>query len=74
LLQGMGERPDEPEFFYRMTVYLIEAGKFKEAFNYLENALILNFDGHAVLFDFFPKAESQKALYKIIDQFRKENR
>jgi tetratricopeptide (TPR) repeat protein len=73
LLQGMGEIPDEPEFFYRMTVYLIEAGKFKEAFNYLENALILNFDGHSVLFDFFPKAESQKALYKVIDQFRKEN-
>ena len=37
----MSEIPDEPEFLYRMTVYLIEAGKFKEAFNYLENALIL---------------------------------
>jgi len=26
-----------------------------------------------VLFDFFPKPETQKALYKIIDQYRKEN-
>jgi len=25
-----------------------------------------------VLFDFFPKPETQKALYKIIDQYRKE--
>jgi hypothetical protein len=25
------------------------------------------------LFDFFPKLEPQKALYKIIEQFRKEN-
>jgi tetratricopeptide (TPR) repeat protein len=74
LRQGMSEIPDEPEFYYRMTVYLIEAGKFKEAFTYLENALILDFEGHTVLFDFFPKAETQKALYKIIDQFRKENR
>ena len=69
----MAERADEPEFFYRIAVYLIEAGKFKEAFNYLENALILNIEGHTVLFDFFPKAETQKALYKIIDQFRKDN-
>ena len=48
-------------------------GSFKEAFNYLENALILDFDGHTALFDFFPKIETQKALHKIIEQFRKEN-
>ncbi len=73
LLQGMEEIPNEPELLYRMTAYLIEAGKFKEALNYLENALILNFDGHTVLFDFFSKLETQKALFKIIDQYRKEN-
>jgi hypothetical protein len=54
-------------------VYLINSGKFKEAFNYLENALILDFDGHLTLFEFFPQLETQKALYKIIEQFRKEN-
>jgi len=70
---GFDEIPDDPEIFYRMTVYLIEAGRFKEAFNYLENALILDFEGHTALFDFFPKIETQKALYKIIEQFRKEN-
>jgi tetratricopeptide (TPR) repeat protein len=70
---GFDEIPDDAEIFYRMTVYLIEAGRFKEAFNYLENALILDFDGHTTLFDFFPKIETQKALYKIIEQFRKEN-
>jgi tetratricopeptide (TPR) repeat protein len=70
---GFDEIPDDAEIFYRMTVYLIEAGRFKEAFNYLENALTLDFDGHTALFDFFPKIETQKALYKIIEQFRKEN-
>jgi tetratricopeptide (TPR) repeat protein len=73
LSQGFDEIPNDAEFFYRMTVYYIEAGQFKEAFNYLENALILDFDGHTALFDFFPKLETQKALYKIIEQFRKEN-
>ena len=73
MLQGMAEIADEPEFFYRISVYLIEAGKFKEAFSYLENGLILNFEGHTVLFYFFQKPETQKAIYKIIDQFRKDN-
>jgi tetratricopeptide (TPR) repeat protein len=72
MLQGIEEIPNEPDFLYRLAAYLIEAGKFKDAFNYLENALILDFDGHTVLFDFFPKPETQKALFKIIDQYRKE--
>jgi hypothetical protein len=74
LERGLGEIPNESDFLYRMAVYQIEDGKFKEAFNYLENALILDFEGHRMLFDFFPKPETQKALFKIIDQFRKENR
>ena len=56
-----------------MPVFMIAAGRFKGAFNYLEKALILDFEGHTALFDFFPKIETQKALYKIIEQFRKEN-
>jgi tetratricopeptide (TPR) repeat protein len=64
LLQGMEEIPDESEFFYRMTVYLIESGQFKEALNYLENALILDFKGHEVLFDFFPKIETRRPYRK----------
>jgi tetratricopeptide (TPR) repeat protein len=73
LTDGFDHIPDDAELYYRMTVYLINSGKFKEAFNYLENALILDFDGHLTLFEFFPQLETQKALYKIIEQFRKEN-
>jgi tetratricopeptide (TPR) repeat protein len=68
---GLDEVPANAEMNYRAAVYLISAAKYKEAFNFLENALILDFDKHALLFDFFPKPETQKALYKIIDQFRK---
>jgi tetratricopeptide (TPR) repeat protein len=73
LAHGFDEIAADAELFYRMTVYLIEAGRFKEAFNYLENALILDFDAHASLYEFFPQLETQKALFKIIEQFRKEN-
>jgi hypothetical protein len=52
---------------------MIAAGKYKDAFIYLENALVLNFENHTVLLEFFPKLQTQKALFKIIDQYRKEN-
>jgi len=67
---GIDEIPGNPDLYYRAVAYLITAGKYKEAFNYLENALTLNFDGHTVLFEFFPKLETQKALFRIIDQYR----
>ena len=70
---GLEENPDDSDLLYRMVIYQITAGHYKEAFTFLENALILNFDNHEVLFEFFPKLETQKALFKIIDQFRKND-
>ena len=64
-------QPDEAELHYRMCAYLLSAGKYKEAYNYLENALILDFDKHRLLFEFFPELESQRALARLIDQYRK---
>ena len=70
-MSGLEEFPDNPDLFYYITAYLISAGQYKEAFHYLENALTLDFDKHEILYDFFPKLETQKALFKIIDQYRK---
>jgi tetratricopeptide (TPR) repeat protein len=72
ILDALEELPDEPELFYRLACYLITKGNLKEAFIYLENALILNFELHTVLFDFFQDLETQKALVRIIDQHRKD--
>jgi len=73
LFDALKELPKNADLHYRLTVYMLDAGRVKEAFNSLETALILNFDGHTAIFDFFPKPEAQKALYKIINQFRKTN-
>ena len=67
----LDEEAEDSDLLYRMVVYQITAGRYKEAFTYLENALILDFENHEVLFEFFPKLETQKALFKIIDQYRK---
>jgi tetratricopeptide (TPR) repeat protein len=72
IMEGaLEETPDHAPFMYRKVVYLISMGKYKEAFNNLEVALILDFEGHTQLFDFFDNLNTQKALFKIIDQYRK---
>jgi tetratricopeptide (TPR) repeat protein len=70
ILDALEELPDEAELFYRLACYLITKGNLKEAFIYLENALILNYEMHTVLFEFFQDLETQKALVRIIDQYR----
>jgi tetratricopeptide (TPR) repeat protein len=71
-LEGIEETPENADLHYYAAAYLINAGRYKEAFQYLENALILDFEKHTMLFEFFPQLETQKALYKIIDQYRKK--
>jgi tetratricopeptide (TPR) repeat protein len=70
--EGIEESPENADLHYYAAAYLINAGRYKEAFQYLENALILDFEKHTMLFEFFPQLETQKALYKIIDQYRKK--
>jgi tetratricopeptide (TPR) repeat protein len=72
ILQGLEEEPENAALLYQVSAYYICASKYQEAFLYLENALILDFDAHTLLFEFFNDVESQKALKKIIDQFRAE--
>lgn len=64
-------QPAEAELHYRLCAYLLAAGRYREAYETLENALVLDFDKHRLLFDYFPELESQKALARLIDQYRK---
>jgi tetratricopeptide (TPR) repeat protein len=67
---GLGENPKSPELHYHACVYLINQGKYKEALDFLQNALILDFEMHPILFEFFTNLEVQKGLYKIIEQYK----
>jgi tetratricopeptide (TPR) repeat protein len=71
ILEGIDSIPDEAELFYRAAVYLIMDKRFAEAYNYLEIALTLNYELHTCIFDFFPDLETQKKLFKIIEQYKK---
>ena len=68
--QAIEESPGESLLYYRLVIYLMDAGRYKESINVLESALSLNFDNHDVLFDFVPNFESQSALIRVINQFK----
>jgi tetratricopeptide (TPR) repeat protein len=68
---GLSELPRNGDLLYRMATYYISDRKYKDAFHYLELALIIDFEGHLQLYDFFPNLSTQKALFKVIEQYRK---
>ena len=69
--EGLDDIPDNASMYYRATAYLLHAGEYKEALIHLEIALALNYEAHEQLYDFFPDLEKQKALFKLIEQYRK---
>jgi tetratricopeptide (TPR) repeat protein len=71
--KGLEELPETAELHYRITAYFLANGMHKDALKSLENALVLNFEKHSELLEFFSELKMQKALYKIIDKHRKEN-
>jgi hypothetical protein len=62
--------PDEALLYYRNAAYMFSSGSFKEALLYLENGILLDYDSHAVLYDFFEDIKTQKMLYKIIQDIK----
>ena len=71
--EGIEELPEESELYYRIVVFLIKTGNYKEAFSNLENALTLAFDKHTILYELMPELKKQKAVSKLIAQYREEN-
>ncbi|KUG06406.1 tetratricopeptide repeat protein [Solirubrum puertoriconensis] len=63
--------PTEADLMYRLCAYLLAAGRYRQAYDVLENALLLDFDKHKLLFEFFPELEQQRALTRLIEQYRK---
>jgi hypothetical protein len=62
--------PDEALLYYRTAAYHFSTGQLKEAILYLENGILLDYDSHAVLYDFFEDVKTQKTLYKIIQEIK----
>jgi tetratricopeptide (TPR) repeat protein len=62
--------PEESLLYYRAAAYLFGSGQAKEAMLYLENGILLNYDHHAVLYDFFDDIKTQKVLYNLVQDIK----
>ncbi|MBP6387108.1 MAG: tetratricopeptide repeat protein [Pseudarcicella sp.] len=72
MITAMEELPQVADFYYRAAIYLIKANNFKDAFFYLETGLILDFDKHEIMYEYFKSVESQKLIFKLVDRFKTE--
>jgi tetratricopeptide (TPR) repeat protein len=66
--------PEEALLYYRSAAYHFASGMFKEAVLYLENGILLDYDAHAVLYDFFDDIKTQKTLYRIVQDIRNKGK
>ena len=73
LKEGLLDLTDDHELYYRAAANLILAGKLHEAFTFLENALLLNFEAHTLLLDYFPQTDMRMNLIRLISQFNKNS-
>lgn len=70
LLEGLNVNPDEPSLLYRMVAYLLRAGRFQESMQYLETALLIDFDAHTTLYEFFDDLQTQKVIFRMVEHYR----
>ena len=56
--------------YYRLACYLYEAGKIKDAYLQLEEALDLDFDSYLIIFDIIPALQNDTVVLNHIEQKR----
>jgi len=72
LTDGLAENPEDAVLMYRIAANLMLEGRMADAFRFLEQALILNYESHRVILEYFPNPDMQKTLLKLISRFRDE--
>ncbi len=71
--KGLSESPQDARLYYRGTVYLLAEGEYSKAMDFLNKALFLDYDGHVQLFEFFTEIRTQKMLFRIIEQYKRDH-
>jgi tetratricopeptide (TPR) repeat protein len=69
--QGLDINPQAVVLLYRHAALLFKSGEPTEAFAQLENALLLDFDRHSLLYDFCPQIVTLRPIQELIEQYRK---
>jgi tetratricopeptide (TPR) repeat protein len=74
LKKGMNVQPDNPDLLYRLSIYTYRSGKVKEAYNLIEEALSLDYDGLDQLFSYYPNLKKDRNILNLIETHKKQNK
>jgi tetratricopeptide (TPR) repeat protein len=70
LEDGIQRNPGAAPLYYQIGAYSYEAGLREQGLMYLENALILDFAAHKLLFELMPGLEHDPAIIDLIESYR----
>ncbi len=70
LEEGIKINPTMAQLYYQLAAYAIDADHMAKGVSHLENALIMDFDAHYVLFHMVPQLSSDKLVLAIINQYQ----
>ena len=59
-------------FNYQIAGFYLKLGNLNDALQYLESGLMINFDKHKFLIDYFPKAKAIKEIDKLNNKYKKK--
>jgi len=67
--EGLNWDKRNPDFLYARSIFLLKSGKFGQAYEVLEKALSLDYDGHKKIFKAFPDLSSNQVITDIIEGY-----
>ena len=68
--EGLEENPDEPDLMYRSVAYYFTAGQLQKTLRQLEFALLVDYESHEQLYDFFEDLNIQKKLCQLVNHLK----
>ncbi len=62
--------PENAEALYLLAVYEIIDKQFQTGLNHMQMALMLDYEAHTIVFDYFQDLNQQKMLFKLIETYK----
>jgi tetratricopeptide (TPR) repeat protein len=72
LQEGITNNPEQSELYYLYAGMCFLTGKSREGMVYLENALIMDYNRHVVLFEYFMDLKQFQPVVELIRQYKRK--
>lgn len=68
--EALTHNPGMPELFYQYAAFSFMAGKHRQALQYLENALMVDYPAHAAFLQYMPTALEHAPIRALLEQYK----